>query len=42
MANEAKTKSSRNEVLNNADAVSAFLSKGINTLKQWRKEWYGV
>lgn len=42
MAEEAKMKSSRNEVLNNADAVINFLSNNTNQLEQWRKDWYEI
>jgi len=42
MTQEIRTKSSRAEVLNNADAVEAFLSGSITTLKEWRKEWFNV
>ncbi len=42
MTSEVKTKSSRNEVLNNADAVENFLSTTLNVLKGWRKDWYNI
>ncbi len=42
MAEEIKGKSSRNEVLNNADVLIDFLSKSSDDLMQWRKEWYGI
>jgi uncharacterized protein (DUF305 family) len=42
MAGDAKKKSSRAEVLNNAEAVEAFLAKGLETLKGWRKAWYNI
>lgn len=42
MTQEIRSKSSRAEVLNNADAVEAFLKGGIVTLKGWRESWYGV
>jgi len=42
MVNEIKTKSSRNDVLNNADAVGTFLSGSIVDLKKWREEWYQI
>jgi uncharacterized protein (DUF305 family) len=42
MADETKTKTSRTEVLNNANAVGAFLSQGIVTLQSLRKNWYGI
>ena len=42
MTKETKTKSSRTEVLNNADAVEMFLLGGIDTLKNLRKSWYNI
>jgi hypothetical protein len=42
MTQEARTKSSRVEVLNNADAVEEFLKGGIVMFKEWRKNWYGI
>jgi uncharacterized protein (DUF305 family) len=42
MTKEIRTKSSRKEVLDNADAVESFLSGGVTMLKQWREDWYGV
>ncbi len=42
MTQEIRTKSTRREVLDNADAVENFLSGGITMLKLWREEWYGV
>lgn len=40
MAKEIKLKSSRAEVLNNADAVIESLNGGLLMLKEWRTEWY--
>ncbi len=40
MANEIKLKSTRNQVLNNADAVIDFLTGGLKMLTKWRTEWY--
>jgi uncharacterized protein (DUF305 family) len=40
MAEEIKLKSTRAEVLNNADAVIEFLNGGIKMLEEWRTEWY--
>ena len=40
MAKEIKLKSTRAEVLNNADAVIEFLNGGLQMLKEWRTEWY--
>jgi uncharacterized protein (DUF305 family) len=42
MTKETRQKSSRTEILNNADAVEAFLSKGIETLKGVRSDWYNI
>jgi uncharacterized protein (DUF305 family) len=40
MAKEIRLKSTRAEVLSNADAVIEFLSGGLTMLKEWRTEWY--
>lgn len=40
MTQEVRLKSSRSEVLDNADAVEAFLKGGIATLSSWRTAWY--
>lgn len=42
MTMDIRLKSSRNEVLNNADAVQDFLTKSGDMLKGWRKQWYNV
>lgn len=42
MTKETRLKSSRGEILDNADAVEAFLSKGLETLKGLRSSWYGI
>lgn len=42
MTRDVRTKSSRAEVLNNADAVEAFLLGGIVKLKEVRKSWYSI
>lgn len=42
MTKEARLKSSRTEVLNNADAVEAFLTGGIDMLKGRRTSWYNL
>lgn len=42
MTKEIRTKSTRREVLDNADAVENFLSGGVTMLKQWREDWYGI
>jgi uncharacterized protein (DUF305 family) len=40
MAKEIRLKSTRAEVLSNADAVIEFLSGGLTMLKEWRGQWY--
>ena len=40
MAKEIRLKSTRAEVLNNAQAVIEFLNGGLIMLKEWRTEWY--
>ena len=40
MAQEIKLKSTRPEILNNADAVIEFLNGGLEMLKDWRTRWY--
>lgn len=42
MTKETRQKSSRAEILNNADAVEAFLSNGLQTLKTLRTAWYNI
>jgi len=42
MTSEVRLKSSNADVLNNADAVEAFLKSTLITLKDWRKQWYSV
>lgn len=42
MTREIRIKSNRNEVLDNADTVEAFLRAGIVTLRDLRLQWYGV
>jgi len=42
MTQEIRRKSSRTEILNNADAVEAFLSGSITTLEGWREQWFNV
>lgn len=42
MAQEIRLKSSRNEVLDNADAVESFLKTSGEMLRGWRSDWYGV
>jgi uncharacterized protein (DUF305 family) len=42
MTNEVRVKSTRSDVLDNADAVEQFLSGGITMLKDWRSQWYNI
>lgn len=42
MTRDIRAKSSRKEVLDNADAVETFLTTTLTTLKEWRKQWYNV
>ncbi len=42
MTKEVRVKSTRSEVLNNADAVEAFLTTSGTMLKEWRKNWYKI
>lgn len=42
MTREIRLKSSRSEILDNADAVEQFLSGGIAMLRSWRTKWYNV
>lgn len=42
MTKEIRLKSSRTEIINNADAVESFLQGSIVTLKDWRSQWYNV
>jgi hypothetical protein len=42
MTKEIRSKSSRSEVLDNADAVEQFLITTLAGLESWRNEWYGV
>ena len=42
MTKETRLKSSRAEILNNADAVEAFLTNGIKALKELRSIWYNL
>lgn len=42
MTRETRQKSSRAEILNNADAVEAFLTDGIEALKEIRMNWYNI
>jgi uncharacterized protein (DUF305 family) len=42
MTRETHAKSSRSEILNNANAVEQFLLNGIDMVKSMRKNWYGI
>ena len=42
MTMDVKLKSSRTEVLNNADAVDTFLTTTLKIFKDWRMEWYKI
>lgn len=42
MTQEIRRKSSRAEVLDNADAVEQFLTTTLVTFKEWRSSWYNV
>ncbi|QQS60837.1 MAG: DUF305 domain-containing protein [Candidatus Moraniibacteriota bacterium] len=42
MTSDVKKKSSRTEILNNADVVDVFLSTTLKIFKDWRKEWYSI
>ncbi len=42
MTKEIRAKSSRTEILNNADSVENFLEETLITFEQWRKDWYQI
>jgi uncharacterized protein (DUF305 family) len=42
MTKEIRLKSSRSEILNNADAVEQFLKQSKTQLELWRKTWYNI
>lgn len=42
MTKDVREKSSRSEILNNADAVEKFLVESGNMFKEWRKNWYNI
>ncbi len=42
MTQDVRLKSNRSEVLDNADAVEAFLKGGITMLGEWRSAWYSL
>lgn len=42
MTEVSRTKASRTEILDNADAVESFLKTTGEALKAWRKQWYNI
>jgi uncharacterized protein (DUF305 family) len=42
MTKEVKAKSSRMEILNNADAVDTFLTTTLKVFQDWRTAWYAI
>lgn len=42
MAEEVRRKSSRTEILDNADAVENFLKSTLPVLRGWRSSWYSL
>lgn len=42
MTEETRQKTSRVEILNNADAVESFLVNGLTVLKGIRSDWYNI
>ncbi len=42
MTDDIKTKSSRLEILNNADTVGTFFETTMKVFKGWRTEWYKI
>jgi uncharacterized protein (DUF305 family) len=42
MTQETRQKTSRVEILNNVDAIEAFLANGLTALKGLRSEWYNI
>jgi uncharacterized protein (DUF305 family) len=42
MTRDIRTKSSRMEILNNADKVDTFFVTTLEIFKNWRKEWYQI
>lgn len=42
MTKEITAKSSRTEILNNADAVDTFLTTTLKLFKDWRLSWYNI
>lgn len=42
MAEDAKNKSSREEIINLSNTIISEQSKEIEIMKKWKEEWYGV
>lgn len=42
MSKDIQSKSTRNEVIGDAQSVQEFLTNGTEMLKTWRQEWYGI
>lgn len=42
MTKDIRVKSSRSEILDNANAVEKFLTDSGDMLKEWRKNWYNI
>jgi len=42
MTRDVRAKSTRSEILNNADAVEQFLTTSGTMLKEWRMSWYKI
>ncbi len=42
MTQDVRLKTSNNRVLDNADAVEAFLKSSEGMLKEWRTNWYNI
>jgi uncharacterized protein (DUF305 family) len=42
MTRDIRTKSSRLEILNNADKIDTFFVTTLEIFKEWRKEWYQI
>ncbi len=42
MTRDIRTKSTRSEIINDANAVQNFLETSLTTLKEWRQTWYGI
>jgi uncharacterized protein (DUF305 family) len=42
MAEDAKTKSNREEVLKLADEIIKAQTSEVNMMKEWKEKWYGI